>query len=355
MQKLTIDWIKDNGLLVFEVITGSKSYGLDTATSDTDIKGVFVLPKNMFYGLEYTAQVNNETNDIVYYELKRFMELLSKSNPNILEMLCSPESCVLQKHPIMDMLKPEMFVSKLCEQTFANYAFTQIKKAYGLEKKIMQPMGEERKSVLDYCFVYKQKEAVPLKNFLDEKGMEQSRMGLASVSHLRDCYNLYYSKEHSYSGVIKKDKANDVSLSSIPKGEKPVAMLYFNKDGYSVYCKQYKEYWDWVAKRNEERYNVTMTHGKKYDAKNMMHVFRLLLVAKEIATEGKVNVFRKDRDFLLAIKEGKFEYDELVQKAEALKDELPLLYENSKLMDEPDLGRVNELLIKTREGYYALQ
>jgi uncharacterized protein len=54
MQKLTIEWIKNNGLLVLEVITGSRAYGLDTAKSDTDIRGVFVLPKNMFYGLEYT-------------------------------------------------------------------------------------------------------------------------------------------------------------------------------------------------------------------------------------------------------------------------------------------------------------
>ena len=71
MKKLTVEWIKNNGLLIFEVIAGSKSYGLDTATSDTDIKGVFVLPKNMFYGLEYTAQVSNVSNDIVYYELKQ--------------------------------------------------------------------------------------------------------------------------------------------------------------------------------------------------------------------------------------------------------------------------------------------
>jgi uncharacterized protein len=354
MQKLTIDWIKNSGLLIFEVITGSRAYGLHTATSDTDIRGVFILPKNMFYGLEYTAQVNNETNDIVYYELKRFMELLSKSNPNILEMLYSPDSYVLQKHPVMEMLKPEMFVSKVCEQTFANYAFTQIKKAYGLEKKIVQPMEEERKSVLNFCFVYEEKEAVPLKHFLDERELEQSRMGLASIAHLRDCYNLYYSKEYHYSGVIKKDNANEISLSSIPKGEQPIGILYFNKDGYSVYCKQHKEYWDWVAKRNEERYNTTMAHGKKYDSKNMMHVFRLLLVAKEIATEGKVNVFRKDREFLLAIKEGKFEYDELVQKAEALKEELPMLYKNSLLIDEPDLESVNELLIKMRESYYNL-
>jgi uncharacterized protein len=353
MQKLTIDRIKNNGLLVFEVITGSKAYGLDTATSDTDIRGVFVLPKNMFYGLEYTAQVNNDTNDIVYYELKRFMELLSRNNPNILEMLNVPDNCVFQKHSIMDMIKHEMFLSKLCEQTFANYAFTQIKKAYGLEKKIVNPVEEERKSVLDFCFVYEDKEAVPLKKYLSEKGLVQSKMGLASIAHLRDCCNLYYSDEFNYSGIIKKDNANEVSLSSIPKGEKAIAMLYFNKDSYSIYCKQYKEYWDWVAKRNDERYKTTMSHGKNYDSKNMMHVFRLLLMAKEIAAEGKINVFREDRDFLLAIKEGRFEYDDLVKRAEAMKDELPYLYQNSSLQNEPDINAIDFLLIRMREMYYG--
>lgn len=128
--------------------------------------------------------------------------------------------------------------------------------------------------------------------------------------------------------------------------------MYFNKDGYSAYCKKYKEYWEWVGKRNEERYNTTMFHGKNYDSKNMMHVFRLLLMAKEIAIEGKVNVYRNDRDFLLDIKHGKYEYDELVEKAEALKNELPLLYANSALVGEPDLVLVNKLLAGIRENYY---
>ena len=353
MEKLTIEGIKNNGLLVFEVISGSRSYGLDTATSDTDIKGVFVLPKDMFYGLEYTAQVNNETNDIVYYELKRFMELLSKSNPNILEMLGTPESCVLHKDAMMDMLKPEMFLSKQCEQSFANYAFTQIKKAYGLEKKIVNPVAEQRKSVLDFCFVYQTKETIPLSKFLEEEKLDQSNVGLASISHLRDCYNMFYSAEIKYAGIARKEHANEVSLSSIPKGEEPIAMLYFNKDAYSVYCKQYKEYWEWVEKRNAERYKTTMSHGKNYDSKNMMHVFRLLLMAKEIAIERKINVYRKDRDFLLDIKAGKFEYDELVQKAEALKDELPALYQKSSLPGEPVMDEVNKLLIKMREMHYG--
>jgi hypothetical protein len=352
MKKLTTELIKNNGWLIFEVVTGSRSYGLDTPTSDTDIKGVFVLPKEEFYGLAYTAQVNNETNDIVYYELKRFVELLAKNNPNILEMLNVPEQCVLRKNAIMDLLEPQLFLSKLCEQSFANYAFTQIKKAYGLEKKIVQPVEEERRSVLDFCFIHEEKEAIPLKKFLSEKQLDQSKIGLSAITHLRDCYNLYYSETNHYSGITKKEHANEVSLSSIPKEEEPIGLLYFNKDGYSVYCKQYKEYWDWVAKRNEERYNSTMLHGKKYDAKNMMHVFRLLLMAKEIAIEGKINVHRKDRDFLLAIKDGQFEYDELVQKAETMKEELPLLYQRSNLKDEPNVELIDGVLIKMRTEYY---
>lgn len=351
--KLTIEWIKENGLLVFEVITGSRAYGLDTAKSDTDIRGVFILPKHMYYGLEYTGQVNNETNDIVYYELKRFMDLLAKNNPNILEMLSTPSNCILQKHSLMDVLKPEIFLSKLCEQTFANYAYTQIKKAYGLEKKIVNPVDEIRKSVLDFCFVYVGGEAIPLEKYFSDNGMNQEKAGLTAIAHLRDCYNLFYSEEQKYAGVMRKEEANDVKLSSIPKGEKPIAMLYFNKDGYSVYCKKYKEYWDWVAKRNEERYKTTMSHGKNYDSKNMMHVFRLLFMAKEIASTGKINVFRNDREFLLSVKEGKFEYDDLLGKAEALKDELPLIYQSSALMDEPDLKRIDELLFKIREAYYG--
>jgi len=352
MQTLTIDWVKENDLLVFEAITGSKAYGLDTAQSDTDVRGVFVLPKEMYYSLDYIAQVANETNDIVYYELKKFMELLAKNNPNILEMLGVPKQFVLQRHPIMDRLKENIFLSKLCEKTFANYAYTQIKKAYGLEKKIVNPVEEERKSVLDFCYVHIGKDAIPLKQFLQSKGWEQTTLGLSAIAHLKDCYNLFHSKEIKYSGIMKKEVANEVALSNIPKDEKPVGMLYFNKDGYSVYCKKYKEYWEWVEKRNEARYNTTMSHGKNYDSKNMMHVFRLLLMAKEIATEGKINVHRKDREFLLSIKGGKYEYDDLLSKAQALKDELPALFKKSDLPHSPNVESINRLLIEMRESYY---
>ncbi len=349
---LTIEDIKKNGWLVFEVIAGSKSYGLDSPTSDTDVRGVFILPKELFYSMNYTPQVSNETNDIVYYELRRFIELLSKNNPNIIEMLSVPKQFVLKKHELMDRITSDLFLSRLCEKTFANYAFTQIKKAYGLEKKIINPIEPERKTVLDFCFVHVDKKAIVLKDFLITTGYRQGQLGLSSIDHLRDCYNLFYSENLNYSGVVRSEDANDVCLSNIPKSEETIGLLYFNKDGYSVYCKRYKEYWDWVEKRNEERYNTTMSHGKNYDSKNMMHVFRLLLMAKEIATEGKINVHRTDRNFLLDIKQGKFEYDDLLKKAEELKDGLPSLYARSLLPEAPDLIAINKLLVETRDAYY---
>jgi predicted nucleotidyltransferase len=349
---LTVNDIKKNGWLIFEAIAGSRSYGLDTAGSDTDIRGVFVLPKELFYSLEYLPQVSNETNDIVYFELGRFIELLSKSNPNIIELLGTDEQFVLQRHEAMDSISKQSILSKQCEQSFANYAYTQIRKAHGLEKKILNPMEGERRSVLDFCYVYLDGMTIPVKNFLLSKDWKQEDIGLSSVSHFRDGFNLYHSADHAYQGILRKDHSNEVCVSHIPEGETPVALLYFNKDAYSVHCKKFNEYQEWLLKRNEARYANTLQNGRNYDAKNMMHVFRLLLMAKEIAEEKKINVFRHDREFLLSVKSGEFEYEELVAKAEALKHGLTDLYQHSELPDLPDREGLNKLLVELRKYFY---
>lgn len=161
--------LDNNTHLLLKCISGSRAYGLATPSSDTDIKGVFVLPKKQFYGLEYTEQLNNETNDIVYYELKRFIDLLTKNNPNILELLATPQDCVLFRNPVMDAVKPELFLSKLCKQTFAGYAQSQIKKAKGLNKKTVNPVEKDRKSVLDFCHVVQGQGSIVLLSWLQKK------------------------------------------------------------------------------------------------------------------------------------------------------------------------------------------
>ncbi len=349
---MTIEDLRNRGLIILECISGSKAYGLETPTSDTDIKGVFLLPKKDYYGWNYVPQVSNETNDIVFYEFGRFMELLSVNNPNILELLNTPESAIIYKHPFLEEIKPEMVLSKLCGKTFGNFALSQIKKAKGLKKKIVNPVAKERKSVLSFCYVNYEQGAVPLLKYLETKGWQQENCGLVNIPHMKDVFGLYYVENAGFNGIIKSADSNEVCLSSIPKGIKQEALLYFNKNGYSTYCKEYREYWDWVEKRNEARYENTKSHGKNYDSKNMMHVFRLLEMAIEIGKENKVNVKRPNRDFLLGIKKGKFEYTELLKMAGEKQAAMEAAFENSSLPDKPDLSLINDLTYRLRDRFY---
>ena len=351
---MTIQDLKDKGLILLECISGSKAYGLDTPTSDTDIKGVFYLPKEQFYGLGYTDQIANETNDEVYYELGRFVGLLTKNNPNILELLATPDDSILHKHPIMDRLTIDLFLSKLCKESFAGYAITQIRKARGYKKKVVNPVEEVRKSVLDFCFIVQGHSSVVLKDWLAANHLQQERCGLSRIPHSKSLYALFYDDGgRSYQGIVSGAHANEVSLSSINKGESQRAYLYFNHESYSAYCKEYKEYWDWVAKRNEDRYAGNKAHGKDYDAKNMMHTIRLLQVAEEILREGKLNVRRTNREELLSIKRGEFEYDDLLKMADKLMNAINNAFTMATLQDTPDRETAERILVEMREELYG--
>ncbi|BAU55981.1 nucleotidyltransferase domain-containing protein [Mucilaginibacter gotjawali] len=342
--------------ILLDCISGSRAYNLNLPGSDIDKKGIFILPKKELYGFESCEQVSNDSNDEVYFEIKRFLELLTKNNPNILELLNTPADCVLYKHPLMDKIKPSDFLSKLCLDTFAGYAQTQIRKARGLNKKINKPMANARKSVLDFCYVIYKNGSVPLISWLKENNLVQEDCGLVNLDHFRNVYLLYHQKQLSggswFKGIVSGRDSDDVQLSSVPENIEPLATMNFNKDGYSTYCKEYKEYREWEEKRNQARYESTLSHGKSYDAKNMMHTFRLLNMAEEIALYNQVIVHREDREFLLKIRSGIFEFDDLMNMVEEKMEKIKGLYKKSDLPEYPDLKKAEDILIEIREEFY---
>lgn len=349
---MTIQDLKSQNLILFEVISGSKSFGLNTPTSDTDIKGVYYLPKEQFFGLNYIPQISNETNDEIYYELGRFVELLLKNNPNILEIVASPDDCVLFKHTIMNQLQIGYFLSKLCKDSFAGYAITQIKKARGLKKKILNPIEKEKKSLLDFCFILEGYDSISLDTWLKKNNFKQENCGLTNMPHSKGVYAIFYNENAKYKGIIQKENANEVSLSSIQKGEKEIAYLYCNQDSYSSYCKDYREYWDWIEKRNDNRYNTNQLHGKNYDSKNMMHTIRLLQTAKQILETGKLNIRVSNREELLNIKAGKIEYDDLLEMADNIIASIEKNFETCTLPDFPNKQKIEAILVKMRTELY---
>jgi uncharacterized protein len=207
---IDIQEMKAQGLLLFECISGSRAYGTEMPGSDTDLKGVFILPEKAFYGLRDWPQLSSEKNDEVYFELRRFAELLSKSNPGVLEMLASPPDCIRHCHPLFQPFLEHRFLSKYCKNTFAGFAFAQIKKARGLNKKINQPQVQERLNPLDFCYVAIDNGSMPLASWLAEKGWQQDQCGLAAVPGMRDLFALYHDPEGTagFSGIMKKENAN---------------------------------------------------------------------------------------------------------------------------------------------------
>ena len=355
---MTITDLRQQNLLLFEAVSGSRAYGTDLPHSDTDLKGVFVLPEAAFFGLNYIPQIANETNDEVFYELRRFVELLLKNNPTVLELLGTPTDCIRYQHPLFTEFKAADFLSKLCRQSFAEYAVAQIRKARGLNKKINHPEPPARKAVLDFCYVAVGAGAQPVATWLARQAIDSQQCGLVNVPHLADLYALFVDRQPArplgYRGLVRHpETSQDVQLSAVPEGEEPVAYLSFNRTGYAVYCRAFREYWEWVSTRNKERYENTIRHGKNYDAKNMLHVFRLLQMAEEIALTGEIRVRRDNREFLLQIRRGEYDYAELIAEADKLVTRVEAAFASSALPPAPDATAAEATLRRVRQQFYA--
>ena len=364
---MNIKDLEEHKYIHYKVISGSRAYGLDTPNSDTDIRGVYILPDEYYIGYNYVEQVNDNKNDETYYELKRFLTLLQQNNPNILELLYVKDEFVLFKSNLFQLLinNKEKFLTKQCKDSFGGYAIRQIKKSRGYNKKIVNPVAKRKKTPLDFCYFIENDKSIPFRKYFKIHGNKkllnnnpkQSFCGLVNIPNAKDLYGVWYDNVadrcfnseykdgmgfisqrkdrnlpvgYGFKGIVKRG-SNHLRLSSIPKIEelelmglkddiKFLGIISYNKDGYTQYCKNYKEYWEWVEKRNDDRYNTNLKHGKNYDSKNMVHCFRLLKTGIEIAKQKTINVYREDREFLLKIRRGEFEYDYLINLYEGPSD-----------------------------------
>lgn len=352
--------------LLFATIAGSKAYGLDLPTSDTDIRGIFLQPNEFRLGNGYREQLNDNKNDVVYYELNRFVNLLAKNNPNIIENLFAPTDKIIhfdeRIRPLYD--KREMFLTKKIQLTFGGYSISQIKKARGLNKKIVNPVDKERKTPLDFCYIIEKENGftLPLNEWLKKSGRKQEFIGLSELPNGVQIYKVHYDylaetknenprysniETYGFKGVLS-EKGNDVRHSEIPKNFGVEAFMFFNKNGYSSYCKKYKEYWDWVEKRNPQRYNDNISNNQNYDGKNMMHCLRMLDMAIEIAEGKGVNLVRPDRDWLLSVRKGQVEYAKIMDLIEEKKNKMDDAFTVCDLPDDVDQELTHNIILEIR-------
>ena len=188
--------VRDDGRLLYEYIRGSHLYGLNNEDSDVDTSGVFILKKEVLLGLgmDFQELIADSRNDTTWYEIGKFMSMLTTSNPSVIESLFVPEDKVLTKpHPALEPLfaNRNEFITKQCFKPFVSYAIEQIRKARGLNKKIVNPV-HERLTPFDFAYTFYKQGSTKIKNWLENRGLNKDFCGLVHIPNMHDTYGVYY-------------------------------------------------------------------------------------------------------------------------------------------------------------------
>ena len=127
--------------------------------------------------------------------------------------------------------------------------------------------------------------------------------------------------------------------------------LFLSKQVYQSFCGYAQEQLHRMT--NFSSYKGYMGAKRKalvdkygWDLKNGSHMIRLLRMGVEMLRDGEVNVFRKDAQELIDIKQGKWSLEQVQAEADKLFPEVEEAYRNSKLPESPDVEKINKLCVK---------
>lgn len=115
--------------VIYRCVIGSRAYGLEDESSDTDRRGIYLPPANLHWSLYgVPEQLECDETQEVYWELQKFLVLALKANPNVLECLYTPMVETVSPLGQQLLAMKDSFLSKLVFQTYSGYVASQFKK-----------------------------------------------------------------------------------------------------------------------------------------------------------------------------------------------------------------------------------
>lgn len=369
----TLDELRDSGMIFYEVVAGSVAYGLNTASSDEDLRGYYHVPQEYRNGLSNIAdQTNDAKHDITYYNLKRAFELLMTANPNQIELLWIPNDCIkIYNKPIMDDLigNRELFISKASYVSHWAYARSQIGKSRGQNKWVNNPKPKDAPTKEDFCWFVDVDKVGRMNEYVDggstkwqnrgyptsimpcrpiplnKASKDLSKYNCAKMEHMENVFRLYRNSKAK--GVFRGPNEQLV-CESIPKDDEWInfaGLLIYNEQAWKKAQSDWSEYWKWMKNRNEARWIDQEKGNLDYDAKNLSHCMRLMLSSKHILTEGYPLVrFEGDqKKLLMDIKNGDLEYAEIMEMVNSLQAEIEILVDKTHIPETVDFNKLNTL------------
>ncbi len=239
----------------YETIMGSVAYGVSADTSDMDVYGFCVPPKDEIFPhlrgeiigfgshkerfsqfqkhhLQDTDALGGKGReyDVAIYNIVDYFQLVMKNNPNMIDSLFTHDTCVLHITKIGQMVRDarKMFLHKGCWPTFKGYAYQQITKMsghhrQGKRKEIVEKFGFDVKFAYHVVRLLNEVEQILMEGDLDlmrnREQLKSIRRGEWTEPQIRD----YFANK-------EKDLEKTFAESKLPAGpnEPAIKQLLLN-------------------------------------------------------------------------------------------------------------------------------
>lgn len=210
---------------------GSVAYGVSSDTSDMDIYGFCIPPKEIIFphlageifgfGTQKkrfnqwqqhhikdpcAMQGKGRDYDLTVYNIVDYFQLLMQNNPNMVDSIFTPDNCVLHITRIGTMVrdKRRLFLHKKCWHTFKGYAYAQMKKIRNKERESSSRRELIEKYGYDTKFGY---HLVRLLNEVEQIMVEGNLDLMRNREQLKDIRNGMWTEEQLETYFAQKEVA----------------------------------------------------------------------------------------------------------------------------------------------------
>lgn len=328
------DFLADN--TQYLCIMGSTAYGVEEDTSDFDIYG-FCIPKKETVFPHLAGEIQGfgrqikrfeqwqehkifdkeaqggkgREYDFSIYNIVKYFQLCMENNPNMIDSLFVPRSCVLHSTEVANMVrdKRRMFLHKGAFHKFKGYSFSQVHKM-----KLKSFKGLDK---------------------VQEFEQEHNIHPKTSSYHI---VHLFKNYGYKFDDILLK--SNEFTISFEESG-----LIRLSKERFLKYAQLYCD-----MLKSSGRAERVKVNG--FDHKFAYHCVRLLDEAEQILIEHDIDL-QRNREMLKSIRRGEWTLERVENYFETKERELETLYINSSLRHSPDESEIKELLLNCLEHHYG--
>lgn len=302
------------------VVGGSHAYGMNTETSDVDIRGVALNRPEEIIGFQTFEQFIDKATDTTIFSFKKVVELLIANNPNIIEILFTDPKHIIYASPIGQLLidSRHLFLSQRAFHSFAGFANAQLRKlTNALARGGAYPQSEKEKHIKGTLNQY-------LLN-LPER--------FKSITGTEITLTIDKSDKEEFENEI----FCDMTLKHFPLRD---------INGIMREMTATVQNYDKLNNYNRKNSDIKI-------AKHMAHLVRLYLMGIEILETCNVTVYReKEHKLLMDIRNGKYLMEDgscsqdFLDYVNILEEKLQSAKNGSKLPPRPNIKEIEKLVME---------